>query len=176
MVCIGGWRSGGFRRGGGYRGGPYGNPYGGYRRGGGGSCLRDACLLEGGCCLGEALTGNCLVLATLIAPQLLQAFVMGTANTSRHGGTGTRLAGGLTATIRVYQVEISARLSGRCRFTPSCSQFAVEALETHGAGRGIQLALGRLLRCRPGGARGADHVPAASSALSRVPERMVTPR
>ena len=49
--------------------------------------------------------------------------------------------------------------AGRCRFTPSCSAYAVEALRKHGAGRGSWLALRRLLRCHPWGDFGPDPVP-----------------
>lgn len=171
MVFIGGWRNRGFR-GGGFGGrGPYGGAYGGYPRRGGGGCLRDACLLEGGCCLGEALTGNCLVLTAVMLPRLLLALLTGSAGARgqgpavgrtskrRFGGTST---GRLIAAIRVYQQRISPRLAGSCRFTPSCSAYAVEALQTHGARAGLALTLGRLLRCRPNGRRGADPVPAAA--------------
>ena len=161
MVFIGGWRSGGFRRGGyGRRG--YGGPYGGYPRRGGGSCLRDACLLEGGCCLGEALSGNCLVLTVVMAPRLLLALLTGSAGVRGQGpAVAGPATGRLIAAIRVYQRRISPRLSGTCRFTPSCSGYAVEALQTHGARTGLALTLGRLFRCRPNGRRGADPVPAA---------------
>jgi uncharacterized protein len=46
-----------------------------------------------------------------------------------------------------------------CRFTPSCSAYALEALEAHGTGRGLTLTLRRLLRCRPFGPSGWDPVP-----------------
>jgi uncharacterized protein len=49
--------------------------------------------------------------------------------------------------------------TGRCRFTPSCSAYAVEALRKHWAGRGAWLALRRLLRCHPWGDFGPDPVP-----------------
>lgn len=47
----------------------------------------------------------------------------------------------------------------RCRFWPTCSHFAVEALERHGAWRGLALTAGRLARCRPFGGVGFDPVP-----------------
>ena len=60
--------------------------------------------------------------------------------------------------IRFYQVARSGYLSP-CRFYPSCSHYAVEAIETHGSGRGLWLTTRRLLRCRPFGPSGFDPVP-----------------
>ncbi len=60
----------------------------------------------------------------------------------------------LLACIRFYQKHISPRLPDMCRFYPSCSHYAVEAVEIHGAFKGSVLALLRLLRCNilfPGG-------------------------
>jgi uncharacterized protein len=54
---------------------------------------------------------------------------------------------------------ISAHLSPRCRFHPSCSAYALEALELHGAFRGTWLAVRRVLRCNPWGGSGLDPVP-----------------
>jgi putative membrane protein insertion efficiency factor len=87
--------------------------------------------------------------------------------TVRHvhaAGTGERgrMAERLIAAVRVYQREISPKRAPCCKFTPSCSAYAVEALEEHGAGRGSWLTVRRLLRCRPGAAGGADPVPAAA--------------
>lgn len=62
------------------------------------------------------------------------------------------------ALIRGYQVARAGRVS-LCRFTPSCSQYALEAIDRHGARRGIVLAARRLARCRPGGPFGLDPVP-----------------
>lgn len=55
----------------------------------------------------------------------------------------------LLGLVRFYQYLISPLLGPRCRFHPSCSQYAVEALERYGALRGSWLALRRLLRCHP---------------------------
>ncbi len=60
--------------------------------------------------------------------------------------------------IRSYQVVRAGRPSP-CRFTPSCSTYAIEAIEAHGARRGSWLALRRVSRCRPGGGHGWDPVP-----------------
>lgn len=58
-----------------------------------------------------------------------------------------------------YQHTISRMLPPSCRYEPTCSWYAREALERHGIGRGGWLALRRLARCRPGGGRGYDPVP-----------------
>ncbi len=64
----------------------------------------------------------------------------------------------LIATIRGYQLARSGRPSG-CRFIPSCSQYAIEAVAEHGALRGAALAARRLTRCTPWGGHGVDPVP-----------------
>ena len=65
----------------------------------------------------------------------------------------------LLAAVRFYQRAISPAFPPRCRFEPSCSAYAAEALEVHGAGRGSWLALRRLLKCAPWHAGGLDLVP-----------------
>ncbi|MBQ0013248.1 MAG: membrane protein insertion efficiency factor YidD [Proteobacteria bacterium] len=63
--------------------------------------------------------------------------------------------------IILYQRGISPFISGRaaCRFTPTCSEYAKQAIEKHGIIKGIKLALNRIFRCRPGGGFGYDPVP-----------------
>jgi putative membrane protein insertion efficiency factor len=61
--------------------------------------------------------------------------------------------------IRVYQIVLSPFVGGACRFQPSCSTYAVEAVATHGAWRGSLLAARRLSRCHPLGPAGFDPVP-----------------
>lgn len=63
------------------------------------------------------------------------------------------------AAIRLYQRTLSPWLGGHCRYLPSCSEYAAEALSTHGFLRGGALACGRLLRCHPWGGSGHDPVP-----------------
>jgi putative membrane protein insertion efficiency factor len=144
---------------------PYDDPYGyGYGRRwgrprGGNSCLRDACLLDIGCCAGEALDGNCLVAGLLLGPQLL-ATVGKTAVAPDRSGKAGRTTRAMLAAIRMYQRDISAHRAPCCRFTPSCSQYTAESIQTHGPVRGVWLGLRRLTRCRPGGRRGYDPVPA----------------
>jgi putative membrane protein insertion efficiency factor len=67
----------------------------------------------------------------------------------------------LLALVRFYQRVVSPVLPTACRFTPTCSQFAAEAIRRHGALRGSRLALGRVLRCRPFATPGHDPVPDA---------------
>lgn len=61
--------------------------------------------------------------------------------------------------IRVYQLVVAPWLGPACRFEPSCSRFATEAIERYGVGRGSLLALRRLSRCHPLGGAGYDPVP-----------------
>jgi putative membrane protein insertion efficiency factor len=65
----------------------------------------------------------------------------------------------LCVLIRGYQLAISPLLGARCRYYPSCSQYALEAIAGHGALRGSWMALRRLLRCHPFHAGGYDPVP-----------------
>ena len=65
----------------------------------------------------------------------------------------------LCAPIRFYQRFISPFTSPACRFTPTCSQYALEALRKHGPLRGLYLAVRRILRCHPWGGSGYDPVP-----------------
>ena len=61
--------------------------------------------------------------------------------------------------LRAYKSTLSPLLGPACRFAPSCSEYAAEALIVHGPLRGSGLALRRFCRCRPGGASGYDPVP-----------------
>jgi putative membrane protein insertion efficiency factor len=65
----------------------------------------------------------------------------------------------LRALLRAYQLAISPLVGPACRFTPSCSEYAREALDRHGLGRGTLLAARRLSRCHPLGGAGFDPVP-----------------
>ena len=65
----------------------------------------------------------------------------------------------LLAAIRGYQLFFSQMYTGSCRFVPSCSAYAVEAVERHGVLRGSLLSLKRLGRCRPLAKHGFDPVP-----------------
>ncbi|OXS16180.1 membrane protein insertion efficiency factor YidD [Zobellella denitrificans] len=61
--------------------------------------------------------------------------------------------------IRLYQLVISPLLGPRCRFTPTCSQYAIEAIRLHGFLKGGWLTVKRLLKCHPLGPSGHDPVP-----------------
>ncbi len=66
---------------------------------------------------------------------------------------------GTLALIRFYQACLSPAIPSSCRYFPSCSAYAHEAIEKWGAWQGARLALRRLLRCRPFGGHGCDPVP-----------------
>jgi putative membrane protein insertion efficiency factor len=61
--------------------------------------------------------------------------------------------------IRAYQLVLSPLLGPRCRFYPSCSHYAIEAIESHGALRGSWMSAKRICRCHPFNAGGFDPVP-----------------
>ncbi len=61
--------------------------------------------------------------------------------------------------IKFYKRYISPLTPPVCRFTPTCSQYAIEAITKHGPIKGLWLAIKRLSRCRPGGGSGYDPVP-----------------
>ena len=63
------------------------------------------------------------------------------------------------ACVRVYQRRLAWMTRGWCRFEPSCSAFAIEAIGRHGALHGVRLAAWRIVRCNPWGGCGHDPVP-----------------
>ena len=74
--------------------------------------------------------------------------------------TGNRVIRRMTlGSIRLYQCAVSPYLPPACRYDPSCSSYAYEAIAKHGLRKGIWMATKRLGRCRPFGARGYDPVP-----------------
>ena len=73
----------------------------------------------------------------------------------------------LTALVRGYRLLFSAWLGPSCRFEPTCSSYALQALERHGAAAGSYLALRRLARCHPWCEAGYDPVPDEAPALFR---------
>jgi putative membrane protein insertion efficiency factor len=78
------------------------------------------------------------------------------------------LASGLAiGAVRLYQWTLRPLIGANCRFHPSCSDYAVEALRRHGAVRGGALAVWRILRCNPWSAGGYDPVPARDDAVGR---------
>jgi putative membrane protein insertion efficiency factor len=86
-----------------------------------------------------------------------------TANRAWTGKIRSLPLAGAKLLIRAYQLTVSPILGPRCRYYPSCSNYALEALDTHGLGRGLQLAVSRILRCHPMSAGGLDPVPTQTS-------------
>ncbi len=70
-----------------------------------------------------------------------------------------RFVGLITLMIRAYQLTLSPFLGPRCRFLPTCSEYAAEAFSCHGAWGGLRLSLRRIARCHPWGGSGYDPVP-----------------
>ena len=79
----------------------------------------------------------------------------------------------LCAPIRFYQRFISPALGRNCRFSPSCSNYALQAIELHGCVKGLLLAAARIARCNPLGRWGFDPVPPKGRWVS--PERELSP-
>ena len=69
----------------------------------------------------------------------------------------------LLACVRAYQLAISPLLGPTCRFYPTCSTYAVEAIEMHGAWRGVWMTAKRILKCHPFHPGGVDLVPGTES-------------
>ena len=67
--------------------------------------------------------------------------------------------------VILYKYGISPITPMSCRFHPTCSAYAMEAIDTHGALKGCLLALRRLVRCRPGSSSGYDPVPAPKTSI-----------
>jgi putative membrane protein insertion efficiency factor len=71
----------------------------------------------------------------------------------------------LVALVKGYRLMLSPWIGSACRFTPTCSAYALQALEQHGAAAGTYLTAARIARCHPWCAGGHDPVPAAKPAL-----------
>ena len=71
----------------------------------------------------------------------------------------TAAAAVLAGAVRVYQLTVRPVIGAHCRFEPSCSHYAIAALQSHGAARGSLLAARRVLRCNPWTEGGFDPVP-----------------
>ena len=89
------------------------------------------------------------------------------ASETMDGPRPTRAARVLIVPIVGYQRFLSPLLGPQCRFVPSCSQYAVEALRTHGAVRGLWLSARRLARCHPFNPGGYDPVPIRPQGVTR---------
>jgi putative membrane protein insertion efficiency factor len=81
---------------------------------------------------------------------------------------------GALALIRAYKLLFSVQFAGSCRFMPSCSEYAAEAVRRFGVARGSLLALRRLSRCHPLGSSGYDPVPGTPSPFA--PSRQAPPQ
>jgi uncharacterized protein len=79
----------------------------------------------------------------------------------------------LIGLVRLYRVTLSGWLGGQCRFVPSCSQYAEEAVRHYGAIRGSAMAAWRILRCNPFGPGGLDPVRRREEyeAVTQLPDR-----
>ena len=65
----------------------------------------------------------------------------------------------IVGVIKFYQIVVSPVMGSSCRHYPTCSQYTIESLKTHGVVRGLYLSVRRIWRCRPGGSHGYDPVP-----------------
>lgn len=86
-------------------------------------------------------------------------------------GAGRLLAMALSLPIRLYRVTLSPLLGNVCRFHPSCSAYALGALEAHGPFKGLYLTARRLSRCHPFHPGGLDPVPPPRGELARGGDR-----
>lgn len=88
-------------------------------------------------------------------------------------GIGKQFGGIITrrlaqAPVHVYRYTLKALIGAECRHLPTCSSYAIEAIERNGAWRGLWLTLSRVSRCRPGGTSGYDPVPDIGAARHRL--------
>ncbi|MDP9116238.1 MAG: membrane protein insertion efficiency factor YidD [Actinomycetota bacterium] len=127
-------------------------------------------LVEGGCCLAELV--GCGPQLVLLSPSLLSRSAV-SADPPRHcpaTATGAKRSqpaqtvhAALITAIGLYQRDISAHRKPSCRYSPTCSNYAHQALQAHGLLRGVWLTVRRLWRCRPGTQGGYDPVPPAGT-------------
>ena len=75
----------------------------------------------------------------------------------------------LIGVIRLYQAAVSSWTLATCRFTPTCSTYAIEAVQSHGSVRGGWMAIRRITWCHPWGGHGYDPVPIDHSSETREP-------
>jgi len=80
-------------------------------------------------------------------------------------GISWLISGFFILLVKFYQVSISPLLADSCRFTPSCSQYTIQALKDHGVIKGLILGIYRIARCNPWGGHGFDPVPGKNAPL-----------
>ncbi len=83
----------------------------------------------------------------------------------------TPIAYFLRRLVRIYQILISPALPAHCRFAPSCSEYAMDAISDLGAAQGSWLAIRRVIKCHPWGGHGYDPVPHRTGPDARSPLR-----
>lgn len=108
----------------------------------------DSCFLCRSCCPGMWVAS---VILTVTLPRRAKAD--GAAQDPAAPRPAGRVAGALYDVVRSYRSTVSPTRPACCPYTPTCSTYAVKALQRHGAARGVWLILGRLWRCRPKAAR-----------------------
>lgn len=124
---------------------------------------RDSCDLSDCCDLGD-LGGPCLIGLFSVGFSMLRPVPRAPSRSTARstpgaGGPQGLLAALLWRRVRAYQLYVSAHRAPCCPMTPTCSRYSLDALEAHGARRGLLLTVRRLRRCHPGAA-GLDPVPA----------------
>ena len=78
--------------------------------------------------------------------------------------------------VKFYQAAVSPYLGSNCRYTPTCSQYTVEALRMHGLFTGGWLAIKRITSCHPWGGHGYDPVPTKEELKKRIPYKKISPK
>lgn len=87
------------------------------------------------------------------------------------GAVSRTLAWPVVQLLRLYRLTVSPLLGLNCRFEPTCSRYAIQALEQHGVLRGTALAARRIARCHPWGGSGYDPVPGSDETGDRDVDR-----
>jgi putative membrane protein insertion efficiency factor len=89
---------------------------------------------------------------------------------------GAPMRAALIGGIRIYQATLSGAFGSQCRFYPSCSHFAQDAIAMHGAAKGSAMAAWRVLRCQPFGRGGFEPVPTGRHGVPRRYENVIPHR
>ncbi|MEO1583256.1 MAG: membrane protein insertion efficiency factor YidD [Planctomycetota bacterium] len=94
----------------------------------------------------------------------------GAAEPGRLGWPARLASVALIGCVKLYQMTLSPIVGGQCRFRPTCSQYAIEAIREHGPIRGVRLAASRIARCQPLAKGGYDPVPVRDASARRSQE------